>query len=143
MSAGDLAQQFELSKRIYDLRAKLEPIGKDFDALVENATKSKETDAAKEAVDGFMKKLEELAPPNRRPGTPPTFDALTKARALFAMLQNADVTPRPAVRNAVAQVEKSAPAAMAKWQSVITQDLPALNQQLQSTGLPPLDLERH
>jgi photosystem II stability/assembly factor-like uncharacterized protein len=143
MSGGDLMQQFELSNRIYDLRAKLEPIGKDFDALVENATKSKGTDAAKEIVGGFMKKLEELAPPNRRPGAPLTFDALTKARTLFSMLQSADVAPRSAVKNAVAQVEKDAPAAMAKWQKVIDQDLPALNQQLQAAGLSPLDPKKH
>ncbi len=57
-SPADLTEQFELSKKLYDIRARLEPIGKSFDALNEAITKAKESagdQPVKQQLDAFTK----------------------------------------------------------------------------------------
>lgn len=136
ISPQDLTAQFELSKKLYDLRLQLQPVGNQFDALVEQLPKAKEkSPALKDAVEAFTKKLEELAPQNRRPGATLTFDALTRVVTLFDFLQSVDAAPRPAVKDAVAQVEKDTPAAIKKWQELMRNDFPALESQLRAKGI--------
>ncbi|MEP7072306.1 MAG: glycoside hydrolase [Verrucomicrobiota bacterium] len=137
-SPTGLLQQFELSQRLYELRQKLEPIGRQFDSLLEKLAKLS-AGPAREPAAAFKEKLETIAPPNRRPSAPLSFDALTKTRRLFATLQDADEPPRPSVQAAVAELEKAAPDAMAQWQAIIDHDLPELNQKLQAAGQPTLE----
>lgn len=137
MSASELGEQFELSKKMYDLRLTLEPIGRQFGDLLEGL-KNLGDGPAKEAAEIFRKKMMEVAPANPRPFAPPNFDVLTKAQQLFTALQDVDAKPRPVVKAAVAEVERDAPIAIAKWQKMMQEDLPELNRQLQQLGLAPL-----
>ncbi len=141
-TTGELAEQFALSRMLSELRQTLEPIGKSFDSVANALTKAKEgadQNPAKEKLDAFAKKMEEFAPPNPRPGAPLTFHLLDSTQRLFGMLQEVDAPPTPAVKAAVAEIIRTAPSLTAKWSTIMSQDFPALNQQLESAGLPKIE----
>ncbi len=54
-------------------------------------------------------------------------------------LQAADVRPTTMQLNAIASARAAAAPAMAKWQALVTTDLPALNTKLVAAGLAPLE----
>ncbi|MGZ5022407.1 MAG: VPS10 domain-containing protein, partial [Chthoniobacterales bacterium] len=142
-SVADLAQQFELSKKLCELRATLEPIGKTFEALNDAVTKAKEQaeqKPIKEQLEAFAKKLREFSPANQRPGAPPSFDLLDKAQQLFGTVQHVDAAPTPRVRTAVAEVLTASPAIVQRWKTFISQEIPALNQALEKAGLEKLEI---
>ncbi|MDQ6808160.1 MAG: glycoside hydrolase [Verrucomicrobiota bacterium] len=146
MSAADLAEQFGLSKQLSDARPELEKIGGEFDAL--NAGVAKATErvgqnaAAVEQLKAFTKVLAQFAPANPRPFTPLTFDALAKVQDLFTQLQSVDAAPRPSVKAAVVDLVRDLPRTVDRWRTVIAQELPALNSQLESAGLGKIEIQR-
>ena len=92
-TSADLAEQFDFSKKLYDGRFKLEPIGKKFTALVEAVAKAKEQagdQPVKQQLEAFTKKLEQFASPNRRPGSPLSLAVLSNTRQLFGQIQEVD-----------------------------------------------------
>ena len=95
---------------------------------------------AKEQLDAFWKKLEELAPPNARPGAPLSFHLLDSLERLFGILQGADAAPTSAVKTAVADVLRTAPSIMEKWRAIVSRELPQLNQELEKAGLAKIEL---
>jgi hypothetical protein len=144
-SAADVAEQFALSKQLYDVRPQLEKIGAEFSELNTAVTKAKERPNQNRAVtqqlDAFAKTLSQFAPANPRPFAPLTFDLLTKVQSLFSQLQDVDAAPRPIVKAAVADVTRDVPQAIERWQKVVAQDLPALNAQLTAAGVEPIALK--
>ncbi len=141
-SAADLAEQFDLSKQLYDLRAKLEPIGKNFEAVAEALAQAKEhagENPVKEKLAAFEKKLTEFAPLNRRPDAPLSFDLLEKTQRLFNTIQNVDAAPTPAVKAAVNELQRDAENLVSRWEKIIAQDLVALNRELENAGFQKLD----
>ncbi|MDQ6860816.1 MAG: glycoside hydrolase, partial [Verrucomicrobiota bacterium] len=137
-SPADLAMQFDLSSKLYQLRKQLEPIGKSFDALNDGLTSAKQQAGdtpVKEQLEAMTRRLTEFAPPNSRPGAPLSFAALDQVERLFRMIQDVDAAPTSRVRAAVPQVEREATDAVAKWQALIGTELPALNQQLSAAGI--------
>lgn len=141
-SAADLAEQFALSKQLYDLRPQLESIGKQFDALNGQIAKAEETAASdpavSQAIDDFSKKLQQFAPPPARPGAPLVFQALANAQSLFGQLQGVDAKPRPAVKAAVETLVRDVPGTVERWRKLLSEELASLNQQLQQRGIPPV-----
>ena len=143
-SFADLTEQFELSKKLYDLRATLEPIGKSFDALNKAIAKAKERagdQPVKQQLDAFTKKMEEFAPPNPRPGAPLSLAALDNVKRLFGTMQDVDVAPTMRVKAAVGEVIRESPAVVEHWRTLISQDLPALNRELESSGIGKLEIQ--
>ncbi|MDQ6911992.1 MAG: glycoside hydrolase [Verrucomicrobiota bacterium] len=137
-STADLAEQFDLSKQLYDLRAKLEPIGKNFEAVTESLALAKEHEVEnplKEKLATFEKKLTEFAPPNRRPGAPLSFDALEKTHRLFSIVHDVDAAPTSQAKAAIKDIVSSAPAIMQRWRTFTGEDIPALNRELEANGL--------
>jgi hypothetical protein len=65
----------------------------------------------------------------------------TKFLTLFGVFQEADVAPSTQAAAAVADLQKQLPPLMDRWKAVKSQDLPALNKQLQGANLPELKLE--
>ena len=65
----------------------------------------------------------------------------TRMLALLTILQDVDDAPTTQATAAVAELEKAFPPVMAKWKTIQTQDLPALNSQLRQANLPELRLE--
>ncbi|MGH8164628.1 MAG: hypothetical protein ACREP1_09870, partial [Rhodanobacteraceae bacterium] len=90
-SSADLAKQFELSKKLYELRGQLMPIGKQYEALVTALTKAKERAEKQELqaqVAAMEKKLEPFANPEAvRSGRPLELELLGKVTKLFGDLQ--------------------------------------------------------
>jgi photosystem II stability/assembly factor-like uncharacterized protein len=142
-TAQALNEQFDLSRKLYELRPTLEPIGKAFEDLATVVTQAKGRAAntpAKELLDAFAKKLEEFAPPNARPGAPLSFHLLESVERLFGILDGVDAAPTTAVTTAVAEVLRIAPSVTEKWRALVSQDLPALNQELERAGLGKIEL---
>jgi photosystem II stability/assembly factor-like uncharacterized protein len=139
MSAAELQEQLELSQQLYDIRSTLEPIGKKFNSLVEQLQKLRERSLPK-AVDEKFKalngKLNELGPPNPRPGAPPSLHALDSAKNLFDEIQSVDAPPTARVKAAVGEVRLQATSLTERCPKIIAQDVPALDQELQAAGLP-------
>jgi photosystem II stability/assembly factor-like uncharacterized protein/uncharacterized coiled-coil protein SlyX len=145
MSATELQEQLELSQQLAEVRATLEPIGKTFDSLVEHLTKLKEQSLPKNVenkLDVLNSKLKELGPPNPRPGAPPSLHALDSAKSLFGEIQGVDAPPTDRVKAAVGEVRVHATSLMERWKKIISEDVPALDRELEASGLPRTKLER-
>jgi hypothetical protein len=54
------------------------------------------------------------------------------------LLQSADVTPSASSVATMTQAQQTAAAVMARWTTIKTVDLPAVNVQLKAAGLPAL-----
>ena len=143
-STADLATQFELSRLLCDLRGELGPIGRTYESLGEKLKQAKARaagTAAEQPLAALEKKLQELAPPEPRRGNGPlSLQLLDQAKRLFDLIQEADAAPAPRVQKAVAEVRGKAPSVLARWRGIISQDVPALNAQLQASNLPPIDI---
>ena len=137
-AAVDLAQQFSASLTLVELRRQLEPIGKSYDEAVGQLNKLPGT--AAEKTGPLRQKLEELANPAaaRASGTL-ELDVLNKARKLFDDLQQVDSAPTPQQQEAVSELERRMPAALATWQT-IKSEIAILNRQLSALGLKPINL---
>src|SRR5207253_8524996 len=138
MSQAELQEQLTLSQQLSELRARLEPIGKVFDSLVEQLTKLREQSLPKNVEDklnGLNARLKELGPPNARPGAPPSLRALDSARELFGQIQGVDAAPTDRVKAAVDDVRVQASALTKSWQEIVAQDVATLDRELQAAGL--------
>ena len=121
-SSADLAQQFQLSQALYELRRQLAPIGKKYGELVTELEKAKAatTDkAALEKVENLHTKMAELANPAAvRSGQPLEFDLLSKTVKLFGDLQQVDAAPTLEQKAAAADLQKNAPGIIARWKDI-------------------------
>jgi hypothetical protein len=143
-----LQQQFKLSNDLYTQLLALSP-------AVEQATAARkqlkdlqsrasgETLASVKALDQKLQAL--VGGVARRPGAgaePPTLGGLrTRFLTMFGVLQEADVTPSTQATAAVTELLGQLPPLMQRWQTIKSQDIPALNQELKNAGLPELKLE--
>jgi photosystem II stability/assembly factor-like uncharacterized protein len=121
--------------------------------LSDNAKES--TKDAIEALDKKLSALLEAAPeplPQKPPApgqvaVPPAPAESTLAQvagniaALYAEIDRADVAPTPAQDHALVTIERDLAAAMKRWDALRSSDIPSLNRQLKSTGLPELTAE--
>ena len=58
--------------------------------------------------------------------------------SVLGVLQGADATPTQAAVSAVGELHEQMDGLLKQWKAIQAQDIPALNQQLQRAGLPPL-----
>src|SRR5207253_6874990 len=119
MSQAELQEQLTLSQQLSELRARLEPIGKVFDSLVEQLTKLRAQSLSKnveEKLNGLNARLKELGPPNARPGAVPSLRALDSAKDLFGQIQGVDAAATDRVKAAVNEARGQATALTKRWQ---------------------------
>ncbi len=153
-SAADLAQQFALSKQIYDdviasLRAldQARSVRTQLRALKDRAGQG----AVADAITALDKKIEALAGatggeggPGGRFGASGGADTLASVRgalsSLLGLLQQADVSPTTQTVAAVAGRRNAMASLLTRWNAVRTQDVPALNTQLRQANLPEVAL---
>ena len=138
-----MEQQLTLSQQLCVVRAGLEPIGKIFDSLVEQLTKLRDQSLPKnveEKLNALNNTLKELGPPNARPGATPSLHALDSAKDLFQQIQGVDAAPTDRVKAAVNDVRAQATELAKRWKEIIAQEVPALDRELQATGLSRLNL---
>ncbi len=143
-----LAQQSRLSRQLYRHLLTVSPA---FDRIVSLRDKIKELQGQAKgdtltALNTFDQKLQALAgTAARRPGPanePPSLGVLrTRLLTLMSVLQDADEAPTAQATSAVTELEQQLPPVMQRWQTIQTQDIPALNAQLRQAGLPELKLE--
>jgi photosystem II stability/assembly factor-like uncharacterized protein len=140
--AADLQDQFNFSWKLYQLRLTLAPIGKEFDEITEQLTKSKARAAERadvtQKLESFAQTLMKFGPPHPRPGASPSLFVLEATTRLFNDTQGADAAPTAAIKSAVADVETKVGPVMDAWRQLLESDLPALNQQLRQTGFPEI-----
>jgi photosystem II stability/assembly factor-like uncharacterized protein len=155
-SAADLERQFTLSKQLYDnalaLSGAIEQ-ARSLRAQLQNLRQRAAPGALGDAIAALDKKIEALAgaPGGRRGGFegPPgggagaaTLNSLRGSLLmLMRMAQGADVAPTTQLAAAADERRAAAAPLLNRWGELKTRDLPALNQQLRSAGLPELRAE--
>jgi hypothetical protein len=141
VTAAELTKQFELSKRLQDLRAELQPIGKSYEKLVgelDEAQDRARNMKAKQAIAKLRETLEEFANSAAvRSGQPLELDVLKRVEKLFRDLQEVDAGPTPQQEIALGKLQPDARSVMARWQSVPA-EVTALNSQLTGAGTDPI-----
>jgi photosystem II stability/assembly factor-like uncharacterized protein len=137
-SAADLAEQFDLSWKLYQLRLTLAPIGKKFDDINEQLTKLKaratERPDITEKLEAFAQTLTQFGPPHPRLGAPPSLFVLESTVRLFNEIESVDAAPTAAAKAAVADLQTKVGPVMEAWRKLLDTDLPVLNQQLKQAG---------
>ncbi|HJT81697.1 MAG TPA: hypothetical protein VJ719_10900, partial [Chthoniobacterales bacterium] len=138
---ADLGLQFNLSRQLSDIRATLEPLGKNFKIFVEQIDKLREQNLPKNVQDKLellTNRLRELCPPNARSSHEFSLHALDSARSLFDQIQNVDAAPTESVKNAVDEVRALGVEALEEWRGIMSEPLPALNRELEASNMPKL-----
>ena len=143
--ARDLAEQFRLSKQLYDewvafnlIADQSNPIRKQIADLRSTA----KADEVKAQIDAFVQKLDELVgATGPRPDLAnklTTQSALARLRTVFGIIQDADVGPTQQMVAAAGQLLTDARVLKTRWQGFRSQDISTLNQALRAAGLAPI-----
>jgi photosystem II stability/assembly factor-like uncharacterized protein len=144
-SLSNLARQFELSKQLYDEWLQLEPLNERINTFGAELTTlrarvAEGTVAAQ--IDALNKKLQELTgSANRRPGTPPNLVVLARLQTLFNVIQDVDRAPTAQVATAALALQRESNSLLERWRAIESQDIPALNKELQAAGLPKVEVK--
>jgi photosystem II stability/assembly factor-like uncharacterized protein len=153
-STADLAEQYKLSKQLYDEWLALNSISDRVRLIRDQVTKLRPgvSDASlKTKVDAFAEKLQSLAGGGGGFGgggaggggaaTRVTVASATgRIRTLFNLIEEVDLAPTPQVVAAIPEVVKDAHGIQDSWRTINSQDIPALNQELKAAGLPVIQL---
>jgi hypothetical protein len=150
-SQADLAEQFKLSKQIYDEWLALNSISEIVrlirGRLTDLRPRVPEGDL-KTHVDALAAKLLALAgaggggPGGQGAGVPRVTLSATagRLRTLFNLMEEVDLAPTPQAAAAVPDVLKDSRLLEDNWQAIKAQDIPALNQELRAAGLPLIEI---
>jgi len=68
--------------------------------------------------------------------------ATGRVRTLFNIIEGVDAAPTQPVVSAVPDVIKDSRTLQANWETIKSQEIPALNQQLRAAGLPAIEISR-
>jgi photosystem II stability/assembly factor-like uncharacterized protein len=146
-SQKDLAEQFKLSKQLYDEWLTLAALAESARPLRGQLTelRPKVPEELKKRFEEFNEQYQVFAgggggfqgPPAAGQTARATVASVTgRLRSLFSQLEDVDLAPTGEQRRASAEAVKDAQTLLANWQLFRTQALPALNQELQGKGLP-------
>jgi hypothetical protein len=146
-SAADLAEQFKLSKQLYDDWVVLNSISEDlrkFRAQLTELRPRVADSTLKAHVDAVAEKLQALAGGGggfggAAPGPGPSFASTTgRIRTLFSLIEEVDVAPTPQVVAAIPDVLKDSRSVQTTWRDLKSGEIATLNAQLRAAGLPVL-----
>jgi hypothetical protein len=149
-SNADLAEQFKLSKQLYDQWLALNSISEIIKPIrgqiAELRPRVPEGDLKKH-IDAFSEKLQALAGSGgggrggrgggvgSRPSIATTTGSLG---TLFGLIQAVDLAPTPQASAAVPDLMRDSRSLQETWQAIRSQDIPALNHELSAAGQPVL-----
>jgi photosystem II stability/assembly factor-like uncharacterized protein len=151
-SLGDLAEQFKLSKQLYDEWVALNAISasiRPMRAQIVELQPRVPAGPLKTQLDALTEKLQALT--GAGGGGPGAGAALTRAtlatttgrlRTLFNLMEKVDLAPTPQAAAAVPDVVKDSRLLRESWQTIKIQDVSALNQELRAARLPVLEITR-
>ncbi|MGI8469750.1 MAG: WD40/YVTN/BNR-like repeat-containing protein [Pyrinomonadaceae bacterium] len=135
----DLAKQFDLSKQLYDVWLKLEPINERLNSINKQLTNLKTRAGQKPVaadIDALDKKLQEsFGSGSRRPGAPLNLNVLARLQTLFGNLQSVDAAPTAVTAAATTDVLRESQSLIERWQAIESNDIPELNRKLKAAGL--------
>jgi photosystem II stability/assembly factor-like uncharacterized protein len=149
-SNGDLAEQFKLSKQLYDEWWALNSISEAVKRLRGQLTELRPRvpeGSLKTHLDALAEKLQTLAgaggggPGGGRGGGAARASIATttgRLRTVFGLIQEIDLAPTPQASAAVPDLVKDSRTLQESWQAIKSQDIPALNAELRAAGLPIL-----
>ncbi|MBA3804928.1 MAG: hypothetical protein H0X14_04355 [Acidobacteria bacterium] len=142
-SLADLGRQFEQSEQLYKEWAPLNSINERINSLGAQITKLRPRAEGNSPItaelDAFTKKLQELTgAANPRPGDSLNLGVLIRLQTLFGILQEVDAAPTPQVSAAVENLQREIRSVNERWRVIESQDIRALNHQLQAAGLQEL-----
>ncbi len=157
-SNADLAEQFKLSKQLYDewllLNAISESLKRIRDQIAELQKKAPAGDL-KTHLDAFAEKLQTFSVGQTFQSVPAGSGAAGSAaarlnlatttgrvRTLFNLIEDVDLAPTPQAAAAVPDVVKDSRTVQENWQTIQSQDIAALNLELRAAGLPGIDLAK-
>ena len=142
-SAADLAQQFDSSMKMYQEWRKIRGQVTELRTKINDAT-------LKSHVDAFAEKIQNVAGAGgggfgggggAGGGGAPRATAASvagRARTLFGLIEEADVTPTTQILAAMPDVLKDSRSVQDSWRAIKTTDIPAINQELRAAGLTPI-----
>src|SRR6266849_1081866 len=153
---ADLAEQFRLSKQLYDQWLALASITENVRVI-----RARLTDLRRRAPDGEVKtnldalseKLQALAggggggagPGGGQGGAAGSLtiaSATTRVRTLFNLVEEIDAAPTPQAAAAANDVLKDSRSLQDSWQAITTKDIPALNEKLRVASLPLINMPK-
>lgn len=148
-TSADLAEQFKLSKQVYDEWLNLNRISAGVRSirgqLTELRTRVPEGEIRTQ-LDSLSEKLTTLSGMGGGPGAPAGVLTLTVAtgrlRTLFTVIDGVDAAPTSQATSAVADIVKDLRPLNESWQRLKTQDLVALNEKLRTAGLTAIDIPK-
>ena len=144
-STADLAEQYKLSKQLYDEWLALNSISGQLRQIRGQITelRPKVSDAnLKTKVDAFAERLQSFAGTGGGPGGGGAVARVTvtsatgRIRTLFNLIEEVDLAPTPQVSAPIPEVVKDSRGIQGSWRLINTQEIPALNQELRTAGLP-------
>jgi photosystem II stability/assembly factor-like uncharacterized protein len=152
VSQADLAEQFKLSKQLYDQWLALNSISDTIRGMrgqiVGLRSRAPEGDL-KTHIDALAAKLQALAgvggggPGGAAVGTQASIVTTTgKLRILFSLIEDVDLAPTPQAAAAVPEILRDSRSLQESWEAIKAQDIPALNKELKAAGLPVLEIAR-
>ena len=152
-SNADLAEQFKISKRLYDERRSLLPVSESVKKIqAQVAALQKQTTtvgALKPLYDALAEKLQKFSsgPATTQPGPAVTAQAtltttLGRLKTLFDLLQGVDLAPTPQAAADAATLLNDSRLLEESWQAIKSQDIAAMNEELRAAGLAQLDFAK-
>jgi photosystem II stability/assembly factor-like uncharacterized protein len=150
-STADLAEQFKLSKQVYDEWLILNSISETVKTIRGQLTemRPRALEDLKKHIDALAEKLQTLAGSGGPPAVGaaanarPTIASVTgRVRTLFNLFEDVDAAPTPAAAAAVPVVIGESRTVQESWQVIRSRDVPSLNQELRAAGLPVITLSR-
>jgi hypothetical protein len=155
-SNADLAGQFKLSKQLYDEWLALNSISESLRFIRSQIAELRSRVPAgdlKTHIDALGEKLQSLAGaggggPGGGGGPVGAATRITIAtttgrlRTLFNLTEDVDLAPTPQVAAASVDVVKDSRSLQNSWQTMKSQDIPALNQELRAAGLPLVEISK-
>ncbi|MEY2605813.1 MAG: hypothetical protein QOH31_3629, partial [Verrucomicrobiota bacterium] len=145
-TAADLEEQFQALRKLSGLRPDLEKLNRHLDPLMAEIRQAQERAGEKavaKSLQALVKKLQDFAGTNpQRPGTPLELDVLQKAKDLFSRVEKADAAPTANALSAINEVAEKAKSIGQEWKTIESQDLPALNRELEAAGLGQIEIQK-
>jgi photosystem II stability/assembly factor-like uncharacterized protein len=148
-SQADLAEQFRLSKQVYDEWLTLNTISESVRLIRGQLTDLRPRvpeGELKTHVDALAAKLQALAGAGGGQGGPAaaaprvTLNATSgRLRTLLNLIEEVDLAPTPQATAAVPDVVKDVRLLQDSWQTIKAQDIAALNLELRAAGLPLIE----
>jgi hypothetical protein len=134
-----LQQQFQAMNKLWHLVDDSSKALVQANSVKEQLEKLQASGGAADAVKAFQKKLSALLEGGEAaPGLSDTSEAVY---GLYTNVGQVDAAPTAAQSAAAESLGKVTPELVRQWQSLVTTDLPALNQQLKAAGLPEVNPE--